>query len=49
MEIEKFENVCEHPEEAKYIRVAHVSVNCETTVIACRQCGTDLTKPKIDC
>ena len=49
MEIEKFENVCEHPEKAKYIRVIHVSINCETIVIACSHCGSDLTEPEINC
>ncbi len=44
-----FEQVCEHPKEARYIRVVNLSATCETTVTACRQCGNDLDKPKTDC
>ena len=49
MRIEPFEKVCEHPPEAQYTRLIEVCVTCETTVTACRQCGTDITEPKTDC
>jgi len=44
-----FETECEHPQEAQFTRVIGGCVNVETTVIACRQCGTDITQPKTDC
>lgn len=49
MNPQSFETICEHPKEARYTRVANISATCETTVTACRQCGSDIDKPKTDC
>ncbi|MBB4117887.1 hypothetical protein GGR32_000159 [Mesonia hippocampi] len=44
-----YQDVCKHPEEAKYLKVLKATANCETTVIACRFCGKQLTEPKTEC
>lgn len=38
---------CSHPET--YIKVLEEIVNCEKTVVACRNCGKHLTEPETDC
>jgi len=38
---------CTH--ERTYMRVTEAVATCETTVLSCLDCCTDLTNPKTDC
>lgn len=45
----RFETICEHPKEMQRVRLIETCATCETTVVHCRQCGSDITEPKTDC
>ena len=38
---------CPHTET--HIRVLHTAGTCETTVIVCSECGTQINEPKTEC